>query len=265
MNVVEIFNKTTCWMRNPFYFSKPPKSLKYYNLKSFNEAKDKLKEIQVKPGYAVFFWDRKINYIDHIAIVPKQKSKNLNLLKAKLVHGSPPPIGKSHGPLSRSVDYSGVRVASVEEYLQKNTDIYSRIFVGAPPGITFAQIKKAGEIAKNVGDTGILLGKPAFYSFNILNKILFISWVDYSNYKFAKLSIPYFISKKLLGSYFAWRYTYCGDLVGCIYKKAGIKNIPKAKVLIFSGYRSSTFYEWFRECDSLKFAVFWKEKGKTLF
>jgi len=265
MNLVSVFTKTTGVLRHPIYLSSPPSKLKILQAINFNEAAANFAKIKVFPGWSVYFWNRKLKYIDHIAIVPQQRQENLNLYRAKLIHGTPPPIGKAYGPFASPIDYSGIRIASVMDYLSLNPNIYSRIIVGFPSSATKSQIVKASKIAKEAGGSGLLLNKPALYSFQILNKFLFVGWFDYKNHNSVKLLIPYFIARKRLGSMWKHRFTYCGDLVGQIYHTAGIKNLPKAKILFFSGYRSSTFYEWARKNNTLTQAIIWKEKQPLKF
>jgi len=262
LNFVNIFDKLAQSLVHPTYLQSMPIGLKLHYAKTFDKTCQEFSKIKLSPGWAVFFWNAKTDHVDHIAIVPKQK--NLNLLQAKLIHGAPPPLGKAYGPLSSPIDYSGVRIASVIDFLKPNPHAYSKIIIGPPPALK-RQIIIAGKIAKEVGNSGLLFKKPAFFSLPTLNKFIFVKWADYKNHSSVKLSIPHFASKKIQGNIWNWKTTYCGDLVGKIYQTAGITNLPKAKILLFSGYRSLTFYEWFRENRTLKEAIIWGKSKQQRF
>lgn len=260
MNIVSIYDKLMFWIRSVEYRDTPPKGMVVINVADFEAAVEEFKKIRLEPGWAVYFWQRKVQVVDHIAIVPEQDKKKLNLYNAELLHGTPPPIGKSYGPLAKGKDYSGIRLCTLHEFTRENPTHYSRIAVGPPPGISDKQLKRAGEIARKVGDTGLLLDKPAFYSLNLINPFLFIKSINYKTYSKVKFGIPWLVAKKQLGSFRMWRPIYCGALVGNIWKLGGVKYVPKAKVLCFSGYQSSAFYKYAREKGSLRYLVTWGEE-----
>jgi hypothetical protein len=260
MNIVSIYDKLISWIRSIEYRNTPPKGIIIENVSCYNDFVKELKKIKIKPGWAVYFWQRKVQFVDHIAIVPEQDKKKLNLYNAELIHGTPPPIGRSNGPLSKGKDYSGIRLCTLYEFTKANPKHYSRIAVGPLPGISDKQQKRAGEIAKKVGDTGLIINRPAFYSLNLINPFIFIKSIDYRTYSKARFGIPWLVAKKMLGSFRLWRSIYCGALAGIIWKLAGVRYVPKARVLCFSGYRSSTFYKYAREKGTLKYLITWGEK-----
>ena len=88
------------------------------NCQSWEEAKEKAKTVLVKPGWAVYFI-RKDDFVDHIAIVPEQDEKMLNLYDAILLNSTPSPLGLGIGPLTNELsDKSGLRIISAYEYIE---------------------------------------------------------------------------------------------------------------------------------------------------
>ena len=258
---MKAFDAISSQIRNATYVT-APSDLKIHRGETYEDAKDLFKNVKLQPGYSVFFWYKKINYIDHIAIVPKQSEKDLNLADAKLLHGTPPPAGVGNGPLGN--DYSGIRLCSLPEYIAGNHYGYAKIIVGRPPKTTEAVLNEAGRFARQIGETGIVDGKPAFYSLPIINKLLYVKSFNYDTHGNAKISFARKDAKKVIGSG-DFDTVYCGDVVGRVYDSVGINNVPKATVLGISEYRSSTFYEWFRENNALTDAVVWGEQKDDLF
>lgn len=252
--LMKIWNKIGAIVRHPNYSKKPPENLKIINLNKYSDLPQALQKIKIKPGWSVFFWHKKVDFIDHIAIVPLQDNQDLNLLNAVLLQGSPPPIDSADN------DFSGIRLMTAMEFLGNKGSSYSKIIVGKPPRASKDQLAQAGELAYSLGEAQSFDGKPVFYSFPILNKLLFVKRFNYDTHQKFKFGIPFLGVKKLNGGKsLDWETTYCGDLVGQIYNRSGFKNLPKIKVFGFFAYRSSTFYEWFRKNNTLETAVVWEE------
>ena len=136
---------------------------------TWDELKEKAKEIKVEPGWAVYFVREK-DFVDHIAIIPHQDEANLNLLDALLLNASPPPMGLGIGPLTDNLsDKSGLRVITAIEYVELyQKGWYKKIFFGPPPVEDKEIIKKAGLIAKEIYDSGVIDNQPAVYSFSMI-------------------------------------------------------------------------------------------------
>ena len=108
--------------------------------------------------------------IDHIAIIPHQEEASLNLFDALLLNAAPSPIGLGIGPLTdNQSDKSGLRIITAIEYIELfNKGYYKKIFFGPPPINDKEIIKKAGLIAKEINDSGIIDDQPVVYSFSMI-------------------------------------------------------------------------------------------------
>lgn len=176
-----------------------------------------------------------------------------------LLHATPPPIGKANGIMS---EFSGVRNVSLRTFLTTN-DTYSRIIIGKPYHATDEQITLSAQLAKEILETGKLDNKYCFY-FLITNPFVFIKSLNYENYSNIKLGNPLFSSYKVTGNLNGWQNTYCGDLVGKIYEKTKISNLPQINIFGFKKYRSSTFYENYRKNKSISFIMSWGENPNEM-
>ena len=207
---------------------------------SWSEAKEKARKITLKPGWSVFYV-RKEGFIDHISIVPASKKSNLNLRETPLLHATAPPIGTGVGPLTNDLfDRSGTRVCPAFEFMEeyKDSQAYKKIFFGPPPTQNTGLITKAGEIAEEIAETGLIDGKPAVFSFGnipIINRY-YVAFFNANNQK-AKI-------KPIKKLHQAVIPLYCGGLVGTIYKKAGITEIPEAEFLRIKGPSSFSIFKW---------------------
>ena len=136
---------------------------------TWEDLKEKAKNIKVKPGWAIYFVREK-NYVDHIAIIPHQDEANLNLFDAILLNAAPPPIGLGVGPLTNDQsDKSGLRIITAIEYVElyKKGD-YKKIFFGPPPTNNYEVIKKAGLIAQEISNSVVIDEQPVVYSFAMI-------------------------------------------------------------------------------------------------
>ena len=223
------------------------------NCRSWKEAKEKAKTILVKPGWAVYFI-RKEDYIDHVAIIPEQDSVMLNLFNAILLNSTPSPMGLGVGPLTNEQsDKSGLRIITAYEYIELyDPGHYQKILVGPPPNVTDEIINKAGLIAKDIADTGLIDGKPAVYSFFFapLIKKFYVKSFDPLKFK-TKIGV---ITKKLKHTIKA---TYCGSLVSDIWKKAGVQNIPEVKILTIKAITSFSLFKWSKSNKSITSGLSW--------
>lgn len=223
------------------------------NCQSWEEAKEKAKTVLVKPGWAVYFI-RKDDFVDHIAIVPQQDETMLNLFDAILLNSSPSPLGLGIGPLTNELsDKSGLRIITAYEYIELyKHGYYQKILVGPPPNTPDENIKKAGIIAKEIVDTGLIDGKPAVYSFyNIpLLKKFYVKSFDPLKFK-TKIGV---ITKKLKHIINA---TYCGSLVSDIWKRAGVVDLPEIKVLTIKAVTSFILFKWSKLNQSIITGLSW--------
>lgn len=258
-NLIEIYDKISMSFRKPKYHPLDTNKVTVFKAKDLGTLFDKYKDISYKEGNSVFFWNKKYQYVDHVAIFPKQVSKDVNIFDVDLLHATPPTIGEAHGKLKQ---FSGLRNVPLRKFLSE-TNVYSRVIIGKPPKATLEQLNKASEIASEVLKTGKLRGRYSFY-FLITNPLLFIKSVNYSDYSNIKFGNPFISSYKETGNLFGWQNTYCGDLIGKIYEDAGIPNLPKATVLGTKNFRSSTLYEDFREKNCISFIMSWNETPEEL-
>jgi hypothetical protein len=223
---------------------------------TWDEFKDQAKKIKVEPGWAVYFV-REHDYIDHIAIIPHQDEAALNLLDAVLLNAVPPPVGLGVGPLTNDKsDQSGIRIITTIEYIElfKSGD-YKKIFFGPPPIKDKERLKKAGLIAKEISDTGLIDNFPAvfsFYNFPLIKKFYAIKADPVKNK--AKLV---FFSKKLKKTMKA---IYCGSLVAQIWQKAGITDVPEVKFLTIKGHTSSSLFKWSKSNNSILGGISWGDE-----
>jgi hypothetical protein len=224
------------------------------NCRSWDEAKIKAKSIPVKPGWAVYFI-QKDDYVDHVAIIPEQKSKLLNLYDAILLNSTPSPIGSGIGPLTNDrSDKSGLRIITACKYIELNKEGYfKKIIIGPPPNASEEIIKKAGVIAKEIADTGLIDGKPAVYSFFFipLLKKFYVKSFDPIKSK-TKIGV---ITKKLKRTINA---TYCSSLVADIWKKAGINGLPEIKVMKIKAISSFILFDWSKKNKSILAGLSWR-------
>ncbi|MFA6017154.1 MAG: hypothetical protein WC744_03645 [Patescibacteria group bacterium] len=220
---------------------------------SWDDLKEKAKDIKVKPGWAVYFVREK-DYIDHIAIIPHQDEANLNLCDALLLNAAPPPIGLGIGPLTNNQsDKSGLRIITAIEYIElfKNGD-YSKIFFGPPPINDHEIIKKAGLIAKEISNSGMVDDQPVVYSFSMIPLIKKFYAINFDPIK-SKTKLA-FLTKKLKKTVKA---VYCGSLVAQIWLKAGVVDLPEVKFLKIRGHSSFSLFKWSKLNNSILGGLSW--------
>ena len=223
---------------------------------SWDDLKEKAKEIKVEPGWAIYFVRGK-NYVDHIAIIPEQDEVNLNLCDALLLNASPPPIGLGIGPLTDSKsDKSGLRIITAIEYIElyKKGD-YRKIFFGPPPSKDKNMIKQAGLIAKAISDSGTIDNQPVVYSFSMIPLIKKFYAIKFDPIK-SKTKIA-FLTRKLKKTVKA---IYCGSLVAQIWQKAGITDLPEVKFLKIRGHSSFTLFKWSKLNNSILGGLSWNDE-----
>ena len=224
-----------------------------YSTQHANQLKKQLQKIAIKPGQAIFFWNRKIKMVDHIAIVPQQNSQQLNLLDAKLVHAAPPSAKKQ-------TDFTGVRTISALNFIGNLNKTYSRIIVGTLATASAQQLIEAGKIAKEIGISKKIDNKVALYSLPIISNLFYVKWFNFETHLNFKIGIPYLVAKKETGRITGWMATYCGDLVGRIYQQAGIIDLPTINFLGQPYFRSSAFYEYMKQKGTIKNIIMWNDK-----
>ncbi|MFA6081147.1 MAG: hypothetical protein WC741_01950 [Patescibacteria group bacterium] len=220
---------------------------------TWDELKEKAKDIKVEPGWAVYFVREK-GYVDHVAIIPHQNEINLNLFDALLLNASPPPMGIGVGPLvDDQSDKSGLRIITTIEYIELyKKGWYKKIFFGPPPVDDKEIVKKAGLIAKKISDSGIIDNQPAVYSFSMIPLIKKFYAINFDPLK-SKTKIA-FLTKKLRRTVKA---VYCGSLVAQIWQKAGILNLPEVKFLKIHGHSSFTLFKWAKSNNSILGGLSW--------
>lgn len=223
------------------------------NCQSWDDAKEKARTILLKPGWAVYFI-RKEDYIDHVAIVPQQDSVMLNLLDAVLLNSTPSPMGLGIGPLTNGKsDKSGLRIITASEFIELHKEgYYKKILIGPPPNVADEIINRAGSIAKDIADTGLIDGKPAVYSFFFapLIKKFYVKSYDPLRLK-TKIGV---ITKKLKQTI---KTTYCGGLVSDIWKRAGVQNLPEVEVFKIKAITSFTLFKWSKLNHSIITGLSW--------
>ncbi|MFA5770325.1 MAG: hypothetical protein WC894_02420 [Patescibacteria group bacterium] len=220
---------------------------------SWNDLKEKAKNIKVEPGWAVYFVRDK-DYIDHIAIIPHQDEVNLNLFDALLLNAAPPPMGLGVGPLTNDkFDKSGIRITTMIEYVElyKKGD-FKKIFYGPPPVKDKELIKKAGQIAKEISDSGMIDDQPVVYSFSMIPLVKKFYAINFDPIK-SKTKIA-FLTRKLKKTVKA---IYCGSLVAQIWQKAGILDLPEVKFLKIRGHSSFTLFKWSQLNKSILGGLSW--------
>lgn len=227
--------------------------LKTMHFPTWDELKEKAKDIKVQPGWAVYFVREK-NYVDHIAIMPHQDEANFNLYDALLLNAAPPPIGLGIGPLTDDQsDKSGLRILTAIEYIELfKKGVYTKIFFGPPPVNNEEIVKKAGLIAKEISDSGIIDNQPVVYSFSMIPLIKKFYAINFDPIK-SKTKLA-FLTKKLRKTVKA---IYCGSLVAQIWQKAGIPNLPEVKFLKIKGHSSFTLFKWSKSNNSILGGLSW--------
>lgn len=227
--------------------------LKTVHLPTWDDLKEAAKLIRVEPGWAIYFVREK-NYVDHIAIIPHQDEANLNLFDALLLNAAPPPIGLGIGPLTdNNSDKSGLRIITAIEYIELfKKGVYTKIFFGPPPINDKDIIKKAGLIAKEISDSGIIDGQPVVYSFSMIPLIKKFYAINFNPLN-SKTKLG-FLSRKLKKTVKA---IYCGSLVAQIWQKAGILNLPEVKFLRIRGHSSFTLFKWSKLNKSIFGGLSW--------
>mgnify|MGYP001350125973 CR=1 FL=1 len=251
MSIVSIHDKLEAFLNKIQKISF--NGLPIIHFSSWDELKEKAKNIKVQPGWAIYFVREK-NYIDHIAIIPHQDEVNLNLFDALLLNASPPPMGLGIGPLAdNQPDKSGLRIITAIEYVElfKKGD-YEKIFFGPPPVNDNNMIKKAGLIAKEISDSGIIDNQPAVYSFSMIPLIKKFYAINFDPIK-SKIKLA-FLTKKLKKTV---KTIYCGSLVAQIWQKAGILNLPEVKFLKIRGHSSFTLFKWSKLNNSILGGFSW--------
>jgi len=250
MSIYSIHNKIEAFLNKlqKVSFSNLP----IIHFSTWNELKEKAREIKVEPGWAIYFVREK-DYVDHIAIVPRQDESLLNLFDALLLNAAPPPMGLGIGPLTDGKsDKSGLRIITAIEYIElyRKGD-YKKIFFGPPPVKDKEIIKKAGQIAKEISDSGTIDNQSVVYSFSMipLIKKFYAVYFDpiKSKTKFALISRL----KK------AVKAIYCGSLVAQIWKKAGILDLPEVKFLKIRGHSSFSLFKWSKLNNSILGGLSW--------
>ena len=223
---------------------------------SWDDLKEKAKNIKVEPGWAIYFVRDK-GYIDHIAIIPHQDEANLNLFDALLLNAAPPPMGLGVGPLTNDkFDKSGIRIITAIEYVElyKKGD-FKKIFFGPPPVTDKELIKKAGLIAKEISDSGIIDGQPAVYSFSMIPLIKKFYAINFDPLN-SKTKLA-FLTRKIKKTVKA---IYCGSLVAQIWQKAGILDLPEVKFLRIRGHSSFTLFKWSQLNNSIVGGLSWGDE-----
>ena len=225
---------------------------------SWDDLKEKAKNIKVEPGWAIYFVREK-NFIDHIAIIPHQDETNLNLFDALLLNAAPPPMGLGVGPLTDiQSDKSGLRIITTIEYIELfNKGDYKKIFFGPPPANDKEIIKKAGLIAKEIGDSGTIDNQPVVYSFSAIPLIKKFYAINFDPIK-SKTKLA-FLTKKLKKTV---KTIYCGSLVAQIWEKAGILNLPEVNFLKIRGYSSFSLFNWSKLNNSILGGLSWDNEVK---
>lgn len=220
---------------------------------SWDELKEKAKNIRVEPGWAIYFVREK-DYIDHIAIIPHQDEISLNLFDALLLNAAPPPMGLGVGPLTdNQSDKSGLRIITAIKYIELyKKGNYRKIFFGPPPVNDKGMIKKAGLIAKEISDSGTIDNQPVVYSFSMIPLIKKFYAINFDPIK-SKTKLA-FLTKKLKKTVKA---IYCGSLVAQIWLKAGILDLPEIKFLKIRGYSSFTLFKWSQLNNSILGGLSW--------
>jgi hypothetical protein len=224
----------------------------HHDINNLSLLKNELKKIKVTPGQCIFFWHKKVKCVDHVAVVPTQDKNKLNLLEAKIVQGTPPPIGDGD-------DFSGIRTSTALDFIGDLNSTYSRVIIASPPSATAQQLKKAGDLAREIGSSQKIDNKIILYALPFVSKLFYTRWFNYHSHLKFKLGNPYSLAKRKTGLYTSWTYTYCGDFVGRIYHLAGVKDLPKANFLHKKFYRSSTFYEWMKANDKIESMILWND------
>ena len=220
---------------------------------TWEDLKEKAKNIRVEPGWAIYFVREK-NYVDHIAIIPHQDEVNLNLFDAILLNAAPPPIGLGVGPLTNDQsDKSGLRIITAIEYVElyKKGD-YKKIFFGPPPTNNYEVIKKAGLIAQEISNSGVIDEQPVVYSFAMIPLIKKFYAINFDPIK-SKTRLA-LLTKKLKKTVKA---IYCGSLVAQIWQKAGILDLPEVKFLKIRGHSSFTLFKWSKSNNSILGGLSW--------
>lgn len=227
--------------------------IKTVHFPSWDDLKISAKNIKVEPGWAIYFVREK-DFVDHIAIIPHQDENNLNLYDALLLNAAPPPMGLGIGPLTNNEsDKSGLRIITAIEYVElyKNGD-YKKIFFGPPPVNDREIVKRAGLIAKDISDSGVIDNQPVVYSFSMIPLIKKFYAINFdpikSKTKFA------FLTRKLKKTVKA---IYCGSLVAQIWLKAGILDLPEVKFLKIRGHSSFTLFKWSKSKNSILGGLSW--------
>jgi len=219
---------------------------------SWEKAKKEAKKISLFPGWAVYFI-RDEGYVDHIAIVINQENGLLNLSEAILLHAAPSPIGTGVGPLTnKTSDKSGLRIATALEFIELHQPgYYKKIFVGPPPNTENSLLIQAGKIAEDIAKSGLVDGKPVVYSFYnvpLINKF-FVYFFDPLNKKVKIQSL-----KKIKQAFTSF---YCGPLVGEIWRRAGITNIPEVGFLKMRGPTSFSLFKWSKNNKTIINGLTW--------
>ena len=223
------------------------------NFSSWDELKESAKKIKVEPGWAVYFVREK-DYVDHIAIIPHQDEVNLNLFDALLLNAAPPPMGLGIGPLTNSQsDKSGLRIITAIEYIElyKKGD-YKKIFFGPPPVKNKELVIKAGQIAKEISDSGTIDNQSLVYSFSMIPLVKKFYAINFDPIK-SKTKLAFF-TRKLRKTVKA---IYCGSLVAQIWQMAGILDLPEVKFLRIRGYSSFTLFKWSKLNNSILGGLSW--------
>ena len=270
MNLYEIYSKLWYKIKRPSYSKrKVPKSLSIIKGKSLADL-NKMSKIKVKPGWAVFFWSKIVDYVSHVAIVIDQLEENLNLLNAKLLHATPPGVGIAKGPFAKKInniyyDYSGLRLCTAYEFIKENPKEYRRICIGSPPYTIKEYVSRAGQLAREIGESGLLFGKPTFYSLPLLGSLFIIGRFNYENHDKLRFYNPHLLSWKLTKSFTNWQFIYCSKLIGSIWEKVGVKNLPRWGFSTIKDFNTSTLYEYLRDQDALSAMFMWEEESKFRF
>ncbi len=238
MSVASILDKIESFLNKIYKVSFT--DLPIVHFPSWDELKVKAKDIKVEPGWAIYFVREK-DYIDHIAIIPDQDKLLLNLYDALLLNAIPPPIGLGVGPLTNEkFDRSGIRIITTIEHVELyKKGYYKKIFFGPPPVKNKELVIKAGQIAREISDSGTIDNQPLVYSFSMLPLIKKFYAINFDPVK-SKTKLA-FLSKELKKTVKA---IYCGSLVAQIWEKAGIIDLPQVRFLKIRAHSSFTLFKW---------------------
>lgn len=77
VKLIQIFDEILMRFRKRQYEKLDPQKIKLYKADNINHLFKSHEDTYVPEGYSVLFWNKKYNYVDHIAIFPKQEKKQI--------------------------------------------------------------------------------------------------------------------------------------------------------------------------------------------